>query len=299
MGRTRPDYFDYDDWFPCFENPELFEELCFINCQIEREELLQLPNNLTTLSIEECHVFKSSSTLCSLHEVNELKTCSIVQCDRIECLIDLSSSSRDSLPKLEKLSLGDLCNLSKLVRAKAAETQPVASFCRLKTLCMWGCSIIKKLFWVEFLPGLQFLEHVEIENCKQMEKIVGGSVERGLGITSEATCVLPKLKEFSLKCLPELKMICDGEVKISESCLEDVKIKECPKLKNIPVALPLLDNGQPVAPVSLRQIAVGSREWWESVEWDDDKAKDAPSPSVCFDDNGDDSKCLNISRTGE
>ncbi|XWS65531.1 hypothetical protein CRYUN_Cryun05aG0121100 [Craigia yunnanensis] len=118
VGSTRPDFFDYDDWFLCFRNPELYEELCFINCQIGREGLLVLPHNLSTLSIEECHEFKSLSNLFSLHEVNEMKTCSIWQCEGIECVIDLSLSSCNSLSKIEKLSLGDLCNLSELVRVQ-------------------------------------------------------------------------------------------------------------------------------------------------------------------------------------
>ncbi|XVF41142.1 hypothetical protein PTKIN_Ptkin01aG0256400 [Pterospermum kingtungense] len=98
VGSTRPDYFDYDDWFPCFENPELYEELCFINCQIGREGGLVLPSNLSTLSIEECHEFKSLSDVCSLHEVlNELKTCCICQCEGIvTCHYHLATHSRKS-----------------------------------------------------------------------------------------------------------------------------------------------------------------------------------------------------------
>ncbi|XP_022764390.1 probable disease resistance protein At4g27220 [Durio zibethinus] len=292
VGSTSLDYSDYDHWFPSFENPELYEELCFINCQIGRENRLLLPNNLSTLSIEECHEFKSLSTLCSLHEVNELKTCSIWQCEGIECVIDLSLSSCNSLPKIERLSLGDLCNLSELVRVEVAvistshaQTQP-AMFSSLKTLCLWSCSSMKNLFSLELLQGLQNLEHIQVVNCKAMEKIVASEeTHQGEGegaTTNIATSVLPKLRELSLQYLPELKIICNGGVMISANCLEHLSIMDCSMLKKIPLSLPMLDNGQPCAPPSLGRITIGSREWWESVEWDDANAKDVLSPSVCF-----------------
>ncbi|XVF24415.1 hypothetical protein REPUB_Repub13aG0125900 [Reevesia pubescens] len=286
VGSTRPDYFDYDDWFPCFENPELYEELCFINCQIGKEGLLLLPNNLTTLSIEDCHEFKSLSNLCSLQEVDELKTCSIWQCEGIECVIDLSLSSCNSLSKIEKLSLGDLCNLSELVRVEVAvlptsrARKPPAMFSSLQTLCLWSCSSMKNLFSLEQMQGLQNLEHIQVVNCKEMEKIVASEDSGIAGIAS--TIILPKLRELSLQYLPELKVICSNGVIIATNCLENLSIKDCSMLKKIPLYLPLLDNGKTFYSPSLRRITIGSREWWESVEWDDANVKDVLSPFVCF-----------------
>lgn len=281
VGSTRPDYFDYDDWFPCFENPELYEELCFINCHIGREgHRLVLPNNLSTLSIEECHEFKSISNLCSLQEVNELKTCSICQCEGIECVIDLSLSSCNSLSKIEKLSLGDLCNFRELVRVEEEvvfTSGAAAMFSSLKTLSLWSCSGMKELFSLQLLRGLQNLEHIEVVNCKEMEKIVGGATA---GI---ATSVLPKLRGLSLQYLPVLETICSSRVMVSAYCLENLSIKDCPMLKKIPLSLPLLENGKPFRPPSLRRISVGPREWWETVEGDDANAMDVLSPFVCFD----------------
>ncbi|KAI6687419.1 hypothetical protein NL676_024247 [Syzygium grande] len=65
--------------------------------------------------------------------------------------------------------------------------------------------------------------------------------------------------------LLELKSICDG----TTSCdsLRRIFINNCPKLKRIPLQLPLFDNGLPSPPPSLREIWI-NRQTWESLEWD-------------------------------
>jgi disease resistance protein RPS2 len=49
------------------------------------------------------------------------------------------------------------------------------------------------------------------------------------------------------------------------------------------ICLPLLENGQPSPPPSLRGMNIDSKEWWESVvEWEHPNAKDVLRPFVQF-----------------
>ncbi|KAJ6854652.1 hypothetical protein NC651_039563 [Populus alba x Populus x berolinensis] len=57
--------------------------------------------------------------------------------------------------------------------------------------------------------------------------------------------------------------------------------ESCEKLKRMPIYLPLLENGQPSPPPSLKEIFVYPKKWWESVvEWEHPNAKDVLRPFV-------------------
>jgi len=51
----------------------------------------------------------------------------------------------------------------------------------------------------------------------------------------------------------------------------------------MPICLPLLENGQPSPPPSLRDIYIEPEEWWESVVlWEHPNAKDVLRRFVSF-----------------
>ena len=54
---------------------------------------------------------------------------------------------------------------------------------------------------------------------------------------------LSRLMNLSLKDVPELKSICSSSKVIVCDSIEEIRIWECPKLKRLPLSLPLL-NGQ-------------------------------------------------------
>ncbi|KAK6230423.1 hypothetical protein QUC31_001941 [Theobroma cacao] len=120
---------------------------------------------------------------------------------------------------------------------------------------MCRCSKIKKLFPVELLKSLQNLEEISVSSCEEMEEIIASEENhKGEG----TTFILPKLKSLSLELLPKLKSICSGGVMISLDSLQRLQIWDCPKLKRIPLSLPLLENGQPPPPPFLK-ISLQSR----------------------------------------
>ncbi|GKV15056.1 hypothetical protein SLEP1_g25858 [Rubroshorea leprosula] len=199
------------------------------------EECMVLPDNLQRLKIVSCRNMRSSLNKAALLEkATELRSCDIRDCEDMECVVDLDSSSCLVLDKLEELYLGRLPKLSVLVRVEGVATPPHV-FSNLKKLWIWDCSGMRKLLPLELRQAFQNLEEIYVYMCEQMEESI---------------------------CSAKGVMVCDS--------IEEIKILECPELKRIPVQLPLLDNGQPSPPPHLKEIWIDaeSEEWWESVEWD-------------------------------
>ncbi|XP_022735264.1 probable disease resistance protein At1g61300 [Durio zibethinus] len=269
-----------------FEKPEFYNEINCINCEIGKEDQVSLPNNLHSLNIKKCHDLTSLSNISLFHQANELKRCYISACEGMECVLDMSLSSYNSLHNIELLFLKELCNLLELVRVGVAvssasrpRTRP-AIFSSLKVFILVKCLKMKKLFTLELLQGLQNLEEIEVRDCKEIEEIIAAE---GNGANIPTTVVLPKLRELWLICLPELKSFCRIEVMIQADSIQYLWISGCPKLKRmIPLFLPFLENRLPSPPRTLKEISIWPREWWESVEWDDPNAKDVLSPFVSY-----------------
>ncbi|GLU15717.1 hypothetical protein SLE2022_321860 [Rubroshorea leprosula] len=237
-----------------------------ITCCDLAEECMVLPNNLQWLRIVRCRNMRSVLNKAALLEkATELSFCYIRDCEDMECVVDLDSSSYPVLDKLEQLHLLELPKLSVLVRVEGVATPPHV-FSNLKKLHIYNCSRMRKLLPLELLQAFQNLEEIEVIECEQMEEIIASSDSDA----SSDKFTFPKLRILSLVNLPQLKSICSAKGVMFCDSIEEIKILECPELKRIPVQLPLLDNGQPSPPPHLKEIKIDeeSKEWWESVEWD-------------------------------
>ncbi|KAK6230478.1 hypothetical protein QUC31_001996 [Theobroma cacao] len=286
VGSLWPPEVDYN-LIKYFEKTEYYKEINFINCEMGKEDHVALPDDLESLNVRKCHGLISLSNIPLFRKANEMKRCYISECEGIECVLDLSLSSCNSLHNIELLLLKELCNLLELARVSVAvvsascpPTAP-AIFSSLKIFILGECSRMKKLFTVELLQGLQNLEEIKARACEKMEEIIASEGGEGKG-ADETTFMLPKIKELCLICLPELKSFCRSGAMICADSLQYLWITGCPKLKRIPLFLHLLDNGQPSPPPSLKELCIWPREWWESVEWDDPIAKDVLSPFVSY-----------------
>ncbi|GKV51517.1 hypothetical protein SLEP1_g58162 [Rubroshorea leprosula] len=259
-------------------------ELVITDCEIG-EECIVLPNKLEDLWIIRLKNMGSSlSKIALLEKANELRTCNIFRCEKIECVVELDSSSSSSslrcpvFDKLEELSLNGLPRLCELVRVEGEATPPNV-FSNLKKLCVANCWGIRKLLPVELLQALQNLESITIFFCHQMEEIIA-SLDSEASSSNKFTFTFPKLRELWLWDLPQLKSICNAKGVMVCNSIEAIVMHQCLKLKRIPVQLPQLDNGQPSPPPHLREIWIdkSSKEWWESVEWDHPNAKNLLQP---------------------
>jgi disease resistance protein RPS2 len=140
-------------------------------------------------------------------------------------------------------------------------------------LIFFDCGKLKKLL----PPGLLHnLEEIYINSCEQLEEIIEEEEEKEEEGMDTTKITLPRLKTLTLRSLPELKSICSSSKVISCDSLEEISITECPKLKRLPLSLPLL-NGQLSPPPSLKRIKA-EEEWWESLEWDCQDTKNVLQP---------------------
>ncbi|GKV02990.1 hypothetical protein SLEP1_g15359 [Rubroshorea leprosula] len=155
-------------------------------------------------------------------------------------------------------------------------TQP-SIFSNLKNLSIYKCPRIKKLFTSELLKGLQNLKSIYVTGCAKMEEIIEVEEEKETLVTDgeneTITFILPKLRKLLLEGLPKLKSICTARGLMVCDSLEIIGMVECPKLKRIPLYLPLLPDGEVCSPPSLRKICTKSKEWWESLVWDNPSTK--------------------------
>ncbi|GLT56444.1 hypothetical protein SLA2020_294830 [Shorea laevis] len=235
------------------------------NCDIGGECIV-LPDNVQYLWIGECKNMRSSLNKTALLEkATQLSYCRIECCEDMDCVIELDSSSCSVLDNIEELCLRQLPNLSVLVRVEGVATPPHV-FSNLQILVISECSRIRKLLPLELMQALRNLEKIEVSDCEQMEEIIASSDSDA----SVDKLNFSKLRILQLWDLPQLESICSAKRVLICNFIEEIWIDECPKLKRIPVQLPLLDNGQPSPPPHLKEIKINeeSNEWWESVEWD-------------------------------
>ncbi|KAI5554474.1 hypothetical protein BDE02_19G015900 [Populus trichocarpa] len=201
-----------------------------------------------------------------------------------KCSCDVSSLIEHSI-ELEVIHIEDCNSMESLISSSwfCPSPTPLPSyngvFSGLKKFNCSGCSSMKKLFPLVLLPYLVNLEKITVRDCEEMEEIIGGTRSDEESSSNNTEFKLPELRELELEDLPELKSICSAKL-ICDS-LQVIQVINCWKLKKMPICLPLLENGQPSPPPSLKRIHIDSEEWWESVvEWEHPKAKDVLRPFV-------------------
>ena len=220
-----------------------------------------LPKDVHDLQIRRCNNLRCLCDVPSLDHAIELKTIYLSFCKGIEHIL-CSSSSCCTLP------------LQLFRKEKDASAQvPPHTFSRLKKISIYECPKLKKLL----PPGLLHnLEKICVLGCSQLEEIIEEEEEKEEEGMDTTKITLPRLKKLWLRSLPELKSICSSSKVISCDSLEEIYIDYCPKLKRLPLSLPLL-NGQLSPPPSLKRIEA-NEEWWESLEWDCQDTKNVLQP---------------------
>ncbi|KAI3948143.1 hypothetical protein MKX01_014742 [Papaver californicum] len=137
---------------------------------------------------------------------------------------------------------------------------PQQSFCsvNLKRVCIKGCPQLKDLTWLIYAPNLGALILIELDG---LEEIISSN---GFALEEKLMNTFSRLTYLRLYSLRNLKRVCDHNVKFF--LLEKFLVEKCPELKNLPF------NTNSVIPRTLQMIE-GSKEWWESLEWEDEATK--------------------------
>ncbi|GKV46635.1 hypothetical protein SLEP1_g53609 [Rubroshorea leprosula] len=138
------------------------------------------------------------------------------------------------LQNLELLDLRGLHNLNMVFGfgdvGAVAESAPLPAgrFSSLQYISVCECDKIKTVFSVRWLGYLQKLQTISVNNCKQLEEIIGSEFEEGEKVT------LPKLQSLTLFFLPRLKSICSGSstVLICDS-IKEIEIWCCYNIESV------------------------------------------------------------------
>ncbi|KAK6230576.1 hypothetical protein QUC31_002094 [Theobroma cacao] len=266
-----------------FSQVGLSKSVAIGGSRMKIENSIILPSDIKGLSLSwyECDG-ASFNDIVGLEDVTDLKICTIDNCNGLESIF---SSRCASLQTIEILALEYLCNL-KMILGESIPLEP-GTFSNLKTINISDCEKLKNLFSAKgVLQNLHNLEEIFVRGCKEMEEIIASEKE-GMSTDNNVMFTLPKLKKLTLSYLPELKSICRTNEVMDCDSLQQIVISNCPKLKRIPLHLPLLDldNTQPSPPPSLKEILIRPKEWWESVEWDHPNAKKVLLPLLKFRDD--------------
>ncbi|MFQ6670780.1 hypothetical protein Gotur_035556 [Gossypium turneri] len=247
-------------------------------------ELIMHPIEIQELNIYWCNYLRSLlNDNSSFKNAIDLRVCRIWGCEGIEFVVSLSSfasSSAHPFQSLEVLDLAALPKLSALIMkdagigsATTSTVAPSACFSHLKEITIFKCSSMKTFLPHWLHPNLQNLEKIHVEACSQLVEILGAATSEVEEKGSDALIKfhLPKLRKLHLWVLPNLKSICSKSgVMVCDSLQLIQVLGDCNKLKRIPPFVPLVGNGQPFAYAPPSLTITSRKEWWESLEWDED-----------------------------
>ncbi|CAA3021149.1 probable disease resistance At5g63020 [Olea europaea subsp. europaea] len=237
-------------------------------------------------SIENISLRGSGLSVClldkfpTLSSARNLEECTVVREDKIECIMRLEEEQQSSgvpFQSLERLELEWLPNFIGLFKWEAvAAPLPPGTFSCLRRLSIYECGKIKKVFPQSLVHDFHNLEHFAVHNCAQMEEIIEDDKNEGADIA------LPRLKRFCLTNMPQVKSICKGKM-ICYS-IQYIRLGGIKNIKEFPLYLPLLDDGQLSHPPSLPTIRIDreEKEWWESLKWPHHNAKNVLQRLVEF-----------------
>ncbi|KAL5540011.1 hypothetical protein UlMin_043966 [Ulmus minor] len=164
---------------------------------------LVLPKDIQLLKIENCD--EITCLFCSLENAIHLKVCGISHCKGMKHLFCSSSCCRlPLLQTLQELHLDDLPNLNDLMEGGTSITSTPSNciFQSLKVFSVIRCHNMKRLFMPWVLSHLQNLETLWVEDCEQMEEIIGEASnededQEATSITSApSNCIFHSLKYF-------------------------------------------------------------------------------------------------------
>ncbi|KAL3733543.1 hypothetical protein ACJRO7_022980 [Eucalyptus globulus] len=204
----------------------------------------------------------------------------IERCANMKSVVE--SELLPHLPNLREVTVQH-CEKMEEIIGRAPQAMPPGALSLLTYLWIERCPNIQKLLTHELLLHLPNIQGILVHDCKRMEEIIGCEGQRRQ-LGDEVSCInistihssLPKLNFLNLITLPELEGIYDGTINCDS--IQNIGLLDCPKLKRIPLHLPILNNSFP----SLREIVVDDEASWESLEWDPPHVKSLLRPFVVF-----------------
>ncbi|ESW14006.1 hypothetical protein PHAVU_008G245100, partial [Phaseolus vulgaris] len=190
--------------------------------------------------------------------MNHLITLQLVCCEKIECLIDNTMNTYNSVfSKLVYLRLERLCslreffcdpssrcflkNLGELLIKDCSKLSSISfsrksKLCNLKVLSIYSCPVLTSLFVPSIAESLVLLEELKIINCNALRHIID-EVEEGNDVLSSTSShsylTLQKLRIIEIYGCNNLKYIFSENLAVGLMSLESVDIQRCLELKYV------------------------------------------------------------------
>ncbi|TYI78688.1 hypothetical protein E1A91_D06G230200v1 [Gossypium mustelinum] len=187
-----------------------------------------------------------------LCDFRESRIFNILCLKNLECLQTLSFSNCENMEemKMEKL----------LINASCYHT--------LSTVEIYECDKLKDMSWLVLAPNLR---NLKIYLCDKMEEILNeGKLGEVAGVIGNPYAKsFFKLETLCLFWLPKLKSIYWDVLLFP--CLKLIRINACREPKKLPLHSDSAKGNQ----LSIE----GSKDWWATVEWENEATRDAFLPS--------------------
>ena len=209
--------------------------------------MLQILHNLEVLNVRRCGSVNEVFQLEGLDEENQAKRLGRLREIELYDLPGLTHLWKENskpgldLQSLESLEVLDCENLINLVPSSV-------SFQNLATLDVQSCGSLRSLISPSVAKSLVKLKTLKIGGSDMMEEVVASE---GGEATDEITFY--KLQHMELLYLPNLTSFSSGGYIFSFPSLEQMLVKECPKMKMFSSSL--------VTTPRLERIKMGDDEW--------------------------------------
>ncbi|KAI3941743.1 hypothetical protein MKW92_021600 [Papaver armeniacum] len=206
------------------------------------------------------------STLVSLGNMVGLKTLQLDYCWKLEELRIVSwVGMEDKATLFTSLEILQLFDMPELKITWHVAQLSLFCFVNLKQVSIWCCPKLKDVTWLIYA---QNLETLDLEYLDGLEEIIS----EGLAAKEKSKTTFSRLNSLSFISIPKLKRICNHNVEFL--CLDHIEVNRCPELKKLPF------NTNSVISRTLGKIE-GEKQWWESLEWEDEATKSNLAPYFC------------------
>ncbi|KAI5660781.1 hypothetical protein M9H77_20104 [Catharanthus roseus] len=159
---------------------------------------------------------------------HELRSCKIQYCNDMQWIF----AGRNRFPKLERLVIEGLKNLTKLCKG----VMPEGLLINLKILHVSACDKMISLIPAQMGRQLKTLEEIQVENCENI-RVIFAADEEDDEITEvcDSEMVLPGLKKMKLTSLPQLMGICNNHITCDSLSL--VEVRYCQMLEGLALSV--------------------------------------------------------------
>lgn len=164
------------------------------------------------------------------------------------------------LKKLEDLEIYECPSLTMLSPSSG-------TFSHLTNLTIRNCNGLIKLITSPTARSLAKLTTMIVNNCNSLEEIITGSEDVEIALTSLVTLMLV--------CLPRLNKFCSGKCLLKLPLLEEVVVRECPRMK-------IFSEGNVSSPILQKVKTAQDVGKWHLKGNLNDKIKNMYEDKVCL-----------------